>query len=170
MLLEEFPDLTVDLNNAVFSVTKHRRYALWRTWDPSYPKLLFIGINPSTADGEKNDPTINRLTTIPKGWGYGGLMIANLSSKISSNPKEVREVRDSFLIEDDYIKWMKGQCEDTVVMWGNEGKRFMNRINQIKAIIPEPYCFYQNANGHPRHPLYMANEDLHITPFDWSRL
>ena len=43
-----------------------------------HPLILFIGLNPSTADETKNDPTIRRCINFAKDWGYGGVMIANL--------------------------------------------------------------------------------------------
>lgn len=48
-------------SGAIFSNSpKKHRYVLWRTWAPG-PRLLYIGLNPSTGNGEKNDPTITRL-------------------------------------------------------------------------------------------------------------
>ena len=45
-------------SDALFSKDRVYRYALWRIWDLKKPKVLFIGLNPSTADEIKNDPTI----------------------------------------------------------------------------------------------------------------
>ncbi|PHM62792.1 DUF1643 domain-containing protein [Xenorhabdus ishibashii] len=39
------------------------RYDLWRVWDESKPNVMFIGLNPSTADHEINDNTITRCST-----------------------------------------------------------------------------------------------------------
>ncbi|WP_423836971.1 DUF1643 domain-containing protein [Stutzerimonas xanthomarina] len=36
------------------------RYALWRTWDGSKKKVMFIGLNPATADETEGDRTIAR--------------------------------------------------------------------------------------------------------------
>lgn len=37
-------------NSAALSPCRRYRYTLWRTWDPALPKVMFIGLNPSTAD------------------------------------------------------------------------------------------------------------------------
>jgi sec-independent protein translocase protein TatC len=37
---------------------------------------MFIGLNPSTADEVKNDPTVRRCINFAITWGYGGLIIA----------------------------------------------------------------------------------------------
>jgi len=36
------------------------RYSLTRTWDPALEPLVFILLNPSTADETANDPTVTR--------------------------------------------------------------------------------------------------------------
>ena len=34
------------------------RYALGRCWDPALPRICWIMLNPSTADGTQDDPTL----------------------------------------------------------------------------------------------------------------
>ena len=34
------------------------RYKLWRIWNPSKPRLLVIGCNPSNGDANYDDPTL----------------------------------------------------------------------------------------------------------------
>ena len=46
--------------DAKFSACRKYRYALWRNWDESKPSAMIIGLNPSTADENENDPTITR--------------------------------------------------------------------------------------------------------------
>ncbi len=59
-------------NGAIFSECKKYRYLLWRIWDRSKPLVMFIGLNPSIADGETDDPTIRRCKAFVRSWGYGG--------------------------------------------------------------------------------------------------
>lgn len=47
-------------NGATFSACRNYRYLLWRRWSAE-PVLVFICLNPSTADEQHNDPT-NRRT------------------------------------------------------------------------------------------------------------
>ena len=42
------------------------RYSLVREWDKEKPKVLFIGLNPSTADEKTDDPTIRRCIGFAK--------------------------------------------------------------------------------------------------------
>ena len=55
-------------SDAFFSKDRLYRYALWRIWDNELPKVLFIGLNPSTADEVKDDPTIRRCIRYALDW------------------------------------------------------------------------------------------------------
>lgn len=43
--------------SATISDCGRYRYELTRCWDETKGKALFLGLNPSDADGEKDDPT-----------------------------------------------------------------------------------------------------------------
>lgn len=60
-----------------FSADKRSRYRLWRIWDPSKPCILFIMLNPSTANTEKDDPTIKIIKQHANAWGYGGIYVGS---------------------------------------------------------------------------------------------
>ena len=64
--------------NAELSACGKYRYRLSRIWDDKKPLVLFIMLNPSTADAEQDDPTIRRCIAFAKNWGYGGFMAGNL--------------------------------------------------------------------------------------------
>jgi len=52
--------------NATFSNCRAYRYSLSRIWDKEKKFVLFIGLNPSTANEEADDPTIRRCTNYAK--------------------------------------------------------------------------------------------------------
>lgn len=79
------------LSGAVFSDDRRHRYWLWRVWDRSHPLLVTCMFNPSTADAQKDDPTISRLCGFARRWGYGGVLVVNLHSLRSSDPRAVRD-------------------------------------------------------------------------------
>ena len=71
------------------------RYALWRIWDENKPYVLFIGLNPSTADETKDDPTVRRCIGFTQSWKkYGGVYLANLFAYRATNPRELEVVAD----------------------------------------------------------------------------
>ena len=67
-----------DSAGAIFSTRRKFRYALWRVWGDRENLVLFICLNPSTADETENDPTLNRCIGFAKSFGYGGLLLGNL--------------------------------------------------------------------------------------------
>ncbi len=148
------------ISGAVFSDTNRRsRYALWRFWQPSGDKLLFIGLNPSTANDIKDDPTIRRLISFAKVWGFGGLFAGNLFSLVSPNPdvlwlKPSQEQSNG--PNDVAIKRMRELSTKVMVGWGNEGGYAMLRPREVLALVGEPvFCIKRTKAGQPGHPLYM---------------
>ena len=73
--------------DTVISTLGQHRYCLTRTWDEDKGKVLFIMLNPSTADAEKDDATTTRCINYAKKWGYGGIMIGNIYSYRTKSPK-----------------------------------------------------------------------------------
>src|ERR1022692_4162259 len=53
------------------------RYRLARTWKADKPYVLFVLMNPSTADPNSDDPTIAKCCRFAKAWGFGGIVAAN---------------------------------------------------------------------------------------------
>ena len=95
------------MKKAIISDCGKYRYELHREWDKKKRKVLFIMLNPSTADGLNNDLTTIRCINFAKKWGYGGIMIGNIYPFRAKRPKDLR-------------KWIKGygdlynfnECED----------------------------------------------------------
>ena len=79
---------------AQFSPCGRYRWWLQRCWDPQRPPLLFIGLNPSRADAQRDDPTLRRLLGFARAWGYGGLEVLNLFARISASPAALRRCAD----------------------------------------------------------------------------
>ena len=48
------------VKGAWFSTDKRYRWALWRTWNVNKGRVVFIGLNPSTATETEDDPTVRR--------------------------------------------------------------------------------------------------------------
>lgn len=79
---------------AHFSACRKYRYYLWRVWDIQKPIILFIGLNPSTANENMDDNTIRRVKRFAHKWGYGGVYMMNLFAWVTKEPKELLLAKD----------------------------------------------------------------------------
>jgi len=156
--------MITQFSGAVLDHTRAYRFLLWRFWDER-PRVLFVGINPSTAAELNDDPTVSRWCEFAKGWGYGGFYACNLSAYISSLP-EVLDREEAFH-KANYpaIEMASGLSALTVVCWGDLIKHMPNgkavAEHVTKEYLKSPMCFGQTKSGNPRHPLYLpGNAEL----------
>ena len=146
------------MKDAILSEDRKYRYILSRTWDETKPTVLFIGLNPSTADENENDPTIRRCIKFAKSWGYGGLLMANLFAFRSTNPQELYSAQDPIGSENNYfIKEYADKSELIIACWGNHG-RFNNRSQKVFELLGGLNCLDINKSGEPKHPLYIRSD------------
>ena len=140
-------------SDALFSKDRIYRYALWRIWDDNLPKILFIGLNPSTADEIQDDPTIRRCMGYAKDWGYGGIMVANLFAYISTDPKMLKDVDAAESTENrKHIKDMINKCKIVVCAWGNNRGAPPTYLQEITELYYIDLC---KDGMTPKHPLYL---------------
>jgi len=141
---------------AIFSDDRKYRYSLWRIWSPNKPLLMTIGLNPSVASEISDDPTITRLQSRAYKAGYGGLLMANLYAYISTNPYALLKGGD-FIGEytDYYLRQMIEMSDKQLCGWGSFNP-VKYRASIILRMIKEPYCLGVNADGQPKHPLYVG--------------
>lgn len=144
-------------SGAVFGGDGAYRYALWRIWDSSLPMVMFIGLNPSTADAVKDDPTIRRVRDFAKRWGYGGVFMMNLFAVVSSDPKVLKTCDDPIGSNDRYLVEISSHCKDVVFAWGNF-KEAVERSKQVAKMFPGAKALQINKNGSPKHPLYVKGD------------
>ena len=81
-------------NTAKLSECRKYRFALWRTWDDSKPYVMFVGLNPSTADETTDDPTLTRCINYAKSWGFGGVCMANIFAYRATEPSDMKAATD----------------------------------------------------------------------------
>ena len=149
---------------AILSSCKKHRLQLWREWNSNLPKVLFIMLNPSTADHEQDDPTLRRCMDFAKQWGYGGLYIGNLYSFRAADPRTLLKV-SKFSHRDNYkhISTMAQQCQLLVCAWGNYPiiKKLGTPLNILKQLNQKLHCIALSKTGTPKHPLYLKKS---LTP------
>ena len=123
-------------------------------------------LNPSTADEVKNDPTVERCEVRARTTGYGGLIVVNIFAWRSTDPNALYKLDDPIGPEnDDAIRWAALNSEMVVCGWGTHAGRLGARGREVKAILDKarPGCAHAlqvNADGSPKHPLYIAYSKL----------
>lgn len=152
------------LSGAIFSPCMLYRYKLWRMWDESKPPLLFVMLNPSTADDVDNDATVERCQRRALSMGYGGLMVGNIFAYRSTDPGKLYEMDDPVGPDNDAaILEMASRAGDIVCGWGTDGA-LHNRGETVIAMIRDagyrPKYLVLNQDGSPRHPLYVSYDTL----------
>src|SRR5688500_16243773 len=96
------------------------RYLLWRIWDASRPIVNVVGVNPSTADADRNDPTITRCIEFARRWECGGLLMTNLFAYRSSKTRALRDAVDPIGPKNDrFIRDASARAAFVVAAWGN---------------------------------------------------
>jgi hypothetical protein len=154
---------------AIISDDEKFRYLLWRRWDSTKPFVLFIGLNPSTADGETDDPTIRRCIKFAKDWGYGEIRMVNLFAYRATKPEDMMAAPNPYGdLNDFWVLNMMNRAKETVAAWGNKGS-FKNQHEWMIALLDtrnprQPVmCLGKNKDGSPKHPLYIkADKRLEV--------
>jgi hypothetical protein len=143
------------------------RYSLWRIWDHAIPGVLFVMLNPSTADANIDDPTIRRCIGFAKAWGYGSLEVVNLFAYRTTNPDELRKCEDPIGPENDaYIRKALSLADKVITAWGTKGA-LLNRNSVVMELLKphDPHCLDKSKDGHPKHPLYISADRKPIRYF-----
>ncbi len=145
-------------NGADFSPCGKYRYKLWRIWNEELPIAMCIGLNPSTANSAKNDPTINILKRMLTKLGYGGFYMMNLYSYISTKPSELIDV-DEVEKRNNFLRLIETAktCDTVIFAWGN----FKKAINSGRFVsgLFDGVCFDKSSSGAPIHPLAMQERN-----------
>lgn len=150
-------------NTALFSSCRSYRYLLWRTWAEDWETnfVMFVGLNPSTADENTNDQTIRRCIGFAQSWGYSGLCMANLFAYRATDPAIMRRIVDPIGPENDaHLVATAEKAKLIVAAWGNHGTHRQRHL-QVKALLPSLHCLRLTKTGMPSHPLRLPAD---LTP------
>ncbi len=151
-------------SSAIFSPCRKYRYTLTRIWNGNKPLASFIGLNPSTADEIKNDPTVTRCINYAKRWGYGGIIMLNIFAFRATVPKMLKSAAEPIGKDTDVWITAKSQETDlTIACWGTHGE-FMDRGKEVLKLLNDFKCLGITKHGYPKHPLYLRND---LEPIDF---
>lgn len=148
------------IKGAQFSSCRKYRYALWRTWQEGDGHVMFIGLNPSTADETEDDPTIRRCIGFAKDWDFGGIYMLNLFAFRATNPKNLKKADDPVGPENNSFLTMYHEPAGlNIACWGTHGG-FMKRDQAVIGLLGRENlsCLGITAGGQPKHPLYLKRD------------
>jgi hypothetical protein len=142
------------------------RYLLWRRWLPGAATVVWVMLNPSTADDRSDDPTIRRCIGLSRSWGFGGLAAVNLYALRATDPADLFAARRPVGAGNDAAIAQAVAGTDAVfAAWGNHGRG--DRVAAVTALLGDRvYSLGTTAHGAPRHPLYVAAS---TRPVPWVR-
>lgn len=166
-----FDNMTEDeRSGAIISDCGSYRYHLWRRWDETLPTMVWVMMNPSTADASEDDPTIRRCIGFAKREGCGGISVRNVFALRATNPDELLKHHDPFGPDNESHLLAARNCHLMSVLvlgWGAKIKRLAWAYQKASAclVMQSPKCFGTTKGGDPRHPLYLpGNAEL----IDWK--
>lgn len=140
---------------AMFTEDRTHRLVLWRKWGNG-PVALVIGLNPSTANEQKDDATIERLKKTLGKKGFGGFYMVNLFTVISSDPDVLNDEENRKDEQRDLgiIFGYALACQLIIVAWGGF-EHAKERGQRVLDMFTEAGCFGKNKDGSPWHPQYL---------------
>ncbi|MFE7077851.1 DUF1643 domain-containing protein [Streptomyces sp. NPDC057620] len=157
--------------SAVLSDCTHYRPLLVREWADTGPTAVFVLLNPSTADGVSDDPTVRRCITYAWTWGCGGLLIVNLYGWRATQPRDLAAVNEPIGPDTDaYLRTAAAVAEHTggplVAGWGTHADPA--RVAEVLALpgMHRLSTLALTRAGHPHHPLRLHSS---LKPSPWAR-
>nr|WP_294516567.1 DUF1643 domain-containing protein [uncultured Rhodopila sp.] len=134
------------------------RYSLTRRWAASGPIDCWICLNPSTADAERNDPSLTKMCGFSRRWGAAGLVLVNAFALRATNPADMLAAANPVGPDNDaaILEAVKG-ARHVILGWGCHGKhrrRDAAVLDLLAGVVPK--ALLVNKDGTPGHPLYIS--------------
>ena len=153
---------------ARFGDSKKYRYALGREIAGFYKHkctIAFVGLNPSTADEKKNDPTVRRCIGYAKEWNYQKLIILNIFAFRSTSPTMLYKCSDPIGPYNNIS--IMGYCREAdriILCWGNHGLHRYRGDQVLTMLQMDPqtqdklYALGFTGKKQPRLPYKFPND------------
>ena len=153
-----------------------RRYRrrLRRVWFPGAGRnppggdraILFVGMNPSTADAEEDDRTCRREQMIARRLGFNRYLKANILDVMATRPgdipRDLLQARTDQSLEE--IRRMVQEAEWIVLAHGNLPPWFAQAVLETYEAIRDsgkPVAVFQfNRNDGPTHTRRILNRNI----------
>lgn len=142
------------------------RYLLTRDWNTSpvptaLKQVCFCQLNPSTADAQRDDPTLKRNISFAKAWGFNRLVVVNLYAFRATDPNELlaAQERGVDVVGPEnfaYLNYAFNLSKMVVACWG-AAPWAQRRGDEVLAQFPTVnfYAARLTKEGAPAHVLYL---------------
>jgi len=149
---------------AIISKCGKYRYSLWRNWDDMFSenrKVMFIGLNPSTADAVDDDNTMRRCIGFAQKFGFSGLYMANLFALRSTDPEALKtEAEPVGKLNNGHLLNMAQRSDKIIACWGRTWQSYAglhHRHAEVLRLLKyyDIYALKMNSDGSPAHPLFL---------------
>ncbi|QDH73266.1 DUF1643 domain-containing protein [Brevundimonas sp. M20] len=159
--------------DAIFSADGRYRQLMRRWLGPVFPDryILFIGMNPSTADATVNDPTCAREWTFAQREGFDAMVKANVGDYRATDPKMLLAPGVEASSPDNLpaIRKAAAGAGLVVLCHGKLNKALAPAGKALIEALREDgiplWCLGTNGDGSPKHPLYLR-ADTPLRPFE----
>lgn len=134
--------------------------------------ILWIMLNPSTADASHDDPTIRTCGVFSEMWGYNRILIGNVYAYRSTDPKAMLKLMkagvdvegpDNNRVLTEMVGRVRTQNGIVMAAWGTHAHR--ERVKVVQQIAGRMMCLKTNKDGSPVHPLYQPHK---LVPITWE--
>lgn len=162
LVMDEDRDLAGGLSTAVMDEARTYRYLLTRIWDAGTPPMVWIMLNPSTADHRDDDPTSRRCVSFARREGCGGIAIVNLFALRSTDPRALKDHTDPVGEHNDsFLRHATaGPGPGPVVAAWGVGGVLRDRAQAVTASLTaagvQLRALGTTSTEQPKHPLYLA--------------
>lgn len=138
------------------------RYSLIHKWSGAPDrKLVFLMLNPSTADAFKTDPTVAACMVWAQKWEFGELEVVNIFAYRATDPKVMKKAEDPIgPLNNAFVKEAAASASLIVAAWGAHGDH-LGRGREVATKLLKDVnltCLATIEGGHPKHPLYIKRE------------
>jgi hypothetical protein len=147
------------------------RWTLERIWGTGGKSVLFVGLNPSTADAQIDDPTVLRWIHFARSWGFDRFIAVNLYPFRSSSPQALRRWvsriadggdwagRDAMYFDNTQVIREYARTADLIVPCWGAGAWDLDWVEvMVEALfeatsLGEIHCLGTTAADAPMHPM-----------------
>lgn len=150
--------------DAAISPDGRYRASLWRRWRPGTKYALWVGANPSTADGYLNDPTVVREVGFSQRMGMDWYCKVNVADYRATDSKMLLRAGTAPRSPTnlDVVAATARNARCIVLAFGVLPlfirKFALETLEVLRRDGAVLHCLGVTADGSPRHPLYVRSD------------